>query len=395
MHYDPFMLEIVGAILGVLGVLFVLRALHQPHVVGYLLAGVVLGPHGLALLTDPATLSRIGEFGVLLLLFFVGMETHPRVLVEHWRITFVGTAVQIVGSVFCMWLVGWWLHWDIARVVLLGFVISLSSTALVLNYLRETGQTESKIGRDALGVLLAQDLALIPMLVVVDMVGKGGVNGATVSLQLVGGALALGLVAWIYRSRSPNLPLLWRIRRDRELQVFAAFAMCLGLALVAQAFQLSASLGAFLAGMLIGAARDTEWVSDRLEPFRVVFVALFFISIGLLVRLDFVVAHLVLVASLTVAVMVGNTTINALIFRALGDPWRYSVYAGAHLAQIGEFSFVLAAVGVGEALITSFEYQLVIAVISATLILSPAWIALVGSVQRRLIRARAQFKLST
>ena len=164
---------------------------------------------------------------------------------------------------------------------------------------------------------------------------------------------------------------------------------------MAQAFQLSASLGAFLAGMLIGAARDTEWVSDRLEPFRVVFVALFFISIGLLVRLDFVVAHIVLVASLTVAVLVGNTTINALIFRALGDPWRYSVYAGAHLAQIGEFSFVLAAVGVGEALITSFEYQLVIAVISATLILSPAWIALVGSVQRRLIRARAQFKLST
>ena len=395
MTYDPFMLEIVAAILGVLAVLFVSRALHQPHVVGYLLAGVVLGPHGLALLTDRATLSRIGEFGVLLLLFFVGMETHPRVLLEHWRITFVGTAVQIVGSVLCIGLLGWWLHWDLARVVLLGFVISLSSTALVLNYLRETGQADSKIGRDALGVLVAQDLALIPMLVVIDVVGKGGVNVATVALQVIGAVLAIALVAWIFRSKRLRLPLIWRVRRDRELQVFAAFALCLGLALLAQAFQLTASLGAFLAGMLIGAARDTEWVAERLEPFRVVFVALFFISIGLLVRLDFVLAHAVLVATVTVAVLVGNTIINALIFRALGDPWRYALYAGAHLAQIGEFSFVLAAVGLGAALITSFEYQLVIAVISATLVLSPAWIALVGGMQRQLHRVLAQPKTST
>jgi monovalent cation:H+ antiporter-2, CPA2 family len=285
-------------------------------------------------------------------------------------------------------LLGWWLGWGTARILLLGFVISLSSTALVLNYLRETGQAEAKIGRDALGVLLAQDLAVIPMMIVVDYFGAGGVDGETIILQLIGGALALALLAWLVWGRNLRLPFSERLRGDRELQTFVAFAVCLGFALLFEGFELSASLGAFLAGMLIGAARETEWVADRMEPFRVVFVAVFFVSVGLLVSLDFVVAHAFLVAFLTLAVLLGNTAINAVIFHALGDPWRYSIYAGAHLAQIGEFSFVLAAMGGQAGLITSFEYQLVIAVISATLVLSPAWIGLVGRGQRRLLHLR-------
>ena len=387
MHYDPFMLKIVGGLLGILGVVFVSRALRQPHVVGYLFAGILLGPHGLALLTEPATLSRIGQIGVLLLLFFIGMENNPRELLTRWRITFIGTAVQIGASVGCIWLLGSWMGWNAPRIVLLGFVVSLSSTALVLNYLRETGQTGAKIGKDALGVLLAQDMAVIPMLIVIGLFGSGGVDGATIALQLVGGALALALMVWIVRGKNLRLPFSARLRGDRELQIFVAFALCLGFSLLAEGFQLSASLGAFLAGLLVGAARETEWVADRMEPFRVVFVALFFVSVGLLVSLDFVLEHAALVGFITLAVLFGNTLINALIFRALGDPWRYSVYAGAYLAQIGEFSFVLAAVGVRHGLITSFEYQLVVAVISATLLLSPAWIALIGRAQRRMLHA--------
>lgn len=388
MHYDPFMLKIVAAILGILGVAFISRALRQPHVVGYLAAGILLGPHGLALLTERATLSRIGEFGVLLLLFFIGMENNPRDLLTRWRITFIGTAVQIGASVGAIWLLGWWLGWGHSRIILLGFVVSLSSTALVLNYLRETGQAEAKIGKDALGVLLAQDLAVIPMLIVIDFFGNDGISGETIALQLVGGALALALLSWIVWGKNLRLPFSEKLRGDRELQIFVAFALCLGFALLAEGFELSASLGAFLAGMLVGAARETEWVADRMEPFRVVFVAVFFVSVGLLVSLDFVVEHAMLVGFIAVAVLLGNTVINALIFHALGDPWRYSIYAGAHLAQIGEFSFVLAAVGVQSGLITNFEYQLVIAVISATLLLSPAWIGLIGRTQRRMLHTR-------
>ena len=390
MHYDPFMLKIVGALLGVLMVAFVMRSLRQPNVIGYLVSGMLLGPHGLAVLTERGTLSRIGDVGVLLLLFFIGMENNPRDLLTRWRITFLGTLGQILASVACMWLLGLWLGWHASRIVLMGFVISLSSTALVLNYLRQTGQAEAKIGKDALGVLLAQDLAVIVMLIVIDFFASGGVNAETIVLQLIGGALTMALMAWLVWGRNLRLPFSERLRGDRELQTFMAFALCLGFALLAEGFELSASLGAFLAGMLVGVARETEWVADRMEPFRVVFVAVFFVSVGLLVRLDFVVEHAFLVAFLTLAVLVGNTVINALIFHALGDPWRYSFYAGAHLAQIGEFSFVLAAVGVQTALINEFEYQLVIAVISATLLLSPAWIGLIGRLQRRMLRGRGR-----
>jgi CPA2 family monovalent cation:H+ antiporter-2 len=386
MQYDPFMFKIVGAILGILTIAFIMRTLRQPHVVGYLLAGFLLGPHGFGLITEPAVLTRIGQVGVLLLLFFVGMENNPRELIMRWRITLIGTAVQIAASVGCIALVGWWLQWTVPRIVLLGFVLSLSSTALVLNYLRETGQSEAKTGKDALGVLLAQDLAVIPMLILIDFLGNGGVDGRNILLQLTGGALALVLMTWIIRGRDLRLPFGERLKSDRELQIFAAFALCLGFALLAEGFHLSASLGAYLAGLLIGAARETEWVADRMEPFRAVFVALFFVSIGLLVRRDFVLEHALLVGCITMAVLLGNTVINSLIFRALGEPWRYSVHTAAHLAQIGEFSFVLAAAGVGGGLITGFEYQLAIAVISGTLLLSPAWIGLVGRVQRRMLR---------
>lgn len=392
MHFDPLILQIVGATLVILGVAFAMRALKQPHVVGYLLAGVLLGPHGFRFFREYELVNQIGELGVIFLLFFVGMETSPHRLLANWRVTFVGTAVQIAGSVGLMWVLGLWFHWPLERVILLGFVISLSSTAVVLNYLRDTGQLKSKIGQDALGILLAQDMALIPMLIVVNVMGGGEFNSRTLTLQAIGSLLTFALLAWMTVGKHVRLPLGRRLRNDHELQVFFAFGVCLGLALLTGLFQLSTALGAFVGGMLVGVARETNWVHHRLEPFRVVFVAVFFVSIGLLVDVPFVLENFWLILPLVFAVFIGNTAINATMLRTLGDPWGYSIYAGAYLAQIGEFSFVLAAVGVGARLISAYTYQLTVAVIALTLLLSPTWIALVRTVQRRYApAARAAF----
>lgn len=383
MHFDPIILQVVGATLVILGVAFAMRVLQQPHVVGYLLAGVLLGPFGFKFFQEYELVNRIGEFGVIFLLFFVGMETSPHRLLANWRITFVGTAAQILGSIFLMWLIGLWLDWPLQRVILLGFVISLSSTAVVLNYLRDTQQMKSKIGQDILGILLAQDLALIPMLIVVNVMAGGELHPATLALQGVGTVLTLALLIWLTVGKHVRLPLGERLRSDHELQVFFAFGVCLGLALLTGLFQLSTALGAFLGGMLIGVARETNWVHHRLEPFRVMFVAVFFVSIGMLVDVPFVVANWYLVLPLVGAVFFGNTLINATMLRLLGDPWRYSIYAGAYLAQIGEFSFLLAAVGVRGQMITAYTYQLTVAVIALSLFFSPSWIALVRATQNR------------
>jgi len=326
----------------------------------------------------------------VLLLFFVGMETTPHRLLASWRITFLGTGAQILGSVFLMGMVGWWLHWPLSRIILTGFVLSLSSTAVVLNYLRDSNQLKAKIGRDTLGILLAQDLALIPMLVVVGIMSGEAPDARSLLLQMVGAALTIGLLAWMTWGKHVHLPLGDKLRSDHELQVFLAFGLCLGFALITGLFHLSTALGAFVAGMLVGVARETNWVHHRLEPFRVVFVAVFFISVGLLVDVHFALENIWLILLLSLAVFIGNTVINASVLRALGDPWRYSIYAGAHLAQIGEFSFVLAALGVSADLISEFSHQLTVAVIALTLLLSPTWIAIVGRVQGRIIGKPAE-----
>lgn len=388
MHFDPLILQVVGATLVILAVAFSMRMLQQPHVVGYLLAGVLLGPFGFKFFREYELVNQIGEFGVIFLLFFVGMETSPHRLLANWRITFIGTGVQILGSIFLFWLVGLWLDWPLGRAVLLGFVISLSSTAVVLNYLRDTGQMKSKIGQDILGILLAQDMALIPMLIVVNIMGGGGLQMKTLALQAVGTVLTVALLAWMTAGKHVRLPMGKRLRNDHELQVFFAFGVCLGLALLTGLFQLSTALGAFLGGMLVGVARETNWVHHRLEPFRVMFVALFFVSIGMLVDVPFVLENWYLVLPLAGAVFLGNTMINATMLRLLGDPWRYSIYAGAYLSQIGEFSFLLAAVGLRSQMISGFTYQLTVAVIALTLFLSPTWIALVRIVQSRRPPAR-------
>ena len=137
---------------------------------------------------------------------------------------------------------------------------------------------------------------------------------------------------------------------------------------------LSTALGAFAAGIMVTAAKETQWVHHALEPFRVIFIALFFVSVGLLVDVTFVISHIIQVTLLVLIVLVSNTLLNGLILRVLGYHWRESFYAGAILAQIGEFSFVLAAVGLSSGIISDIAYQYTIAVIALSLLVSPFWI---------------------
>lgn len=389
MHLDPIMLKLVAGLLIILVIGMASRVMKQPHVVGYLLAGIILGPHGLAMIDDQELVARLGEFGVIFLLFFIGMEANPHKLIANWKVTFLGTLMQTALSVGVIWVIGQALGWSTARIVLLGFVITISSTAVVLNYLADSGQLHTKVGRDALGVLLAQDLAIIPMLITVGILGGGAPDPHTIALQLVGTVFITALLVWMIKGKHVRLPLGRRLRQDHELQVFAAVLGCLGLSLITGLFHLSTALGAFVAGMLVGVARETNWVHHRLEPFRVVFVALFFVSIGMMVNLAFIAEHWMLIGGLLMAALLINNTLNAFMFRALGDTWRHAIFAGAVLAQIGEFSFVLAAVGQRTQLITDFTYQVAVSVIALSLLVSPAWISLILAILRRDKRRQA------
>lgn len=376
MHLDPIFPNIVGTLFTILLVGQLLHRLNQPYVVGYLVTGIILGPHLLGIIDDQAAIERFGAMGVLFLLFFIGMEVSPAKLMSAWRIAVFGTTIQILVSIGVVWAIGVWLGWPIYRIVLLGFVISLSSTSVVLKILQDENELETETGQNVLGVLLFQDMAIIPMLIIIGLMSGDTPDFQQIALQFVGGTLMIFLVIFLMRKETVRLPLSSWLRGDYEMQVFTALAICFGLSLVSGLFGLSTALGAFVAGMLVGSARETAWVHSSLEPFRVIFVALFFASIGLLVDLSFIKMYWLQICLLVIAVIITNTFINAFIIRILGDSWPDSFYSGSLLSQIGEFSFVLAAVGMQAQLISHHSYQLTITVIALSLVISPAWILL-------------------
>ena len=374
MHVDPLIPPLVGVITVVLILGVTLQAFHQPQLVAYIAAGVIIGPAGLRIVTDVELIEHLGGIGVTLLMFFVGMEISPRQLAAGWRIAVLGTLMQIMVSVLCVALVGALLDWSVARIVLLGFVISLSSTAVVLKLLKDRGELQSRAGSNVLLILLAQDLTVVPMLIAISFIGGEIVASGTVLRQLLGGVAVIGVAVYTATRPLIRLPLGKWIREDRELQVFAALLLCFGFAFVTGTLGLSAALGAFVAGLVVATAHETRWVHEALEPIRVVFVGILFVSMGMLVDTGFFVQYWKQVLALVLGVLLTNTFINAFVLKALGETWPTSLYSAALLAQIGEFSFVLASVGLQAGIIEGFSYQMTIAVIALSLLLCPAWI---------------------
>ncbi len=271
---------------------------------------------------------------------------------------------------------GYFLDWPFARIVLLGFVISLSSTAVVIKLLQDWNELDTRIGQDVLGILLIQDLAIIPMIIGIGLLGGDEISPTTLLIQIVGGIAIISLAIW--GSIKDRIILSWlkKIGDDKEMQVFAALGICFGLAFLTGMLHLSTALGAFVAGIIVSSTKETEWVYKSLDSLRVIFIAIFFLSIGMLIDLGFVQKNLIEVGLLVIAVMASNTLINAGVIYIFAKKWKPSFYAGAMLSQIGEFSFVLAAIGLNSGMINNYGYQITIAVIALSLFLSPIFIML-------------------
>ncbi len=300
----------------------------------------------------------------------------PRQLASGWRIATFGTLFQILISVATTWFIGVLLDWSLSRIVLLGFVISLSSTAVVLKLLKDRNELKSAAGQNVLLILLAQDLAVVPMLIIISMLSGKSPEQSLIYKQLIGGVVITGFAIWVASRKRLKLPFARVIKKDHELQLFAALLICFGFAFISGMLGLSAALGAFVAGMVIASAKETDWVTHALEPLKVVFVALLFVSMGMIIDISFIRDNWTLLASLLLGVLVTNTFINALILKILGNRWAVSFYSGALLSQVGEFSFILATVGLQVGLINSFGYQATIALIALSLLASPLWIQL-------------------
>ena len=353
----------------------VFKSVRIPYVISYLIVGILLGPFAFGLVTDTALVEQFETAGLIFLLFFVGMEISLQELLKNWKIPIVGTLIQVALTTGVIFILGIFLDWKLIRVILIGFVISISSTAVVIKLLHEWNQHNTHVGRNVIGVLLVQDIALIPMIIVLDLMQGEATPVKDIVLQLIGGSLLVVMIAYLFRKKEVHLPFLNYFKGHKELQIFAALAICFGMAMGTELFRLSPYLGAFVAGIYIRSTRETEWIHITLEPFYIFFVAIFFVSVGMVLDLTFLLDNWGIILLLVGLVFLLNTAVNTGMMRMLGESWKESLLGGAMLAQVGEFSFVILSVGGKSGIVSNFTYQTILALITVTLILSPAWIA--------------------
>lgn len=351
---------------------FVLRSMRIPAAIAYIITGVIVGPSGLGMVNDRELMTHMGDLGVIMLLFFIGMEVSLPRLIDGWRIALVGTLAQILLSV-AVCIGGAWLFGSTWKEGLLfGFLISMSSTAVVLTLLKDANELDLPFGQNALGILLVQDMAIVPMMIVLGIVGgEGDVEPLAIVMQVVGGSLLLALAVWLMRRPGWRFP--GGVKQSLDSKIMLGLLLCFSAAALTAEIGLSAPFGAFLAGMILHASDQSEWVEEHLRSLYVVFVAIFFMSVGMLVSLDFVSAHLPMLMAMTLLVFIVNSGINAVILRILGETWAMALLTGGLLSQIGEFSFLLASMGLGFGLLSADGHQMAMAVIALSLMFSPLW----------------------
>ncbi|MBI09343.1 MAG: cation/H(+) antiporter [Rhodospirillaceae bacterium] len=351
-----------------------IRRLGQPSIVGYIFAGILLGPSGLALISDRGQVGTLAELGVLMLLYFVGMELSLRSFRRSWRIAVFTALLQIVASVVLLLAFTRLFNWSASHAILFGFVLALSSTVVAIRMLEEVGELRTRVGRITVGVLVAQDLAVAPMLIVVD-----GMSGEAFQYSLVFKiVLSIGLLAaatlYLSRRRHVNLPLVAVTVGSVDLTPVAALTWCFGFAAIAGIMGLSPAFGAFFAGLLIGSSAQRHAVSETARPIQSVLLMVFFLSIGLLIDLQFLWDNIGLVLMLWLFIVVFKTALNTGVLRFMGETWQRAFLSSLILAQIGEFSFVLGAAAIDRQVVDADIHRLIVAVTVVSLVTSPLWL---------------------
>jgi monovalent cation:H+ antiporter-2, CPA2 family len=348
--------------------------LSQPIILGYLLAGVIVGPFGLGLIHDYGEVDTVAELGVTFLLFTIGVEFSFAELQKVKNISLGGGGLQLFLTISLTILVSVSLGWvdSIPQGLFLGEILSLSSTAVVIKALMEQNETNTLHGQVMLGILIVQDLALGLMLAVLpalnEPIDQIGIAVAIALVKLLLFALgALALWKWVI---PPYLQLLARTE-SKELFLLGIVALCLGIALITGKIGLSTEMGAFVAGLVISEVEYADQALDNIEPLRDVCAAAFFVSIGVLINPVFLWNNLPIILGLVSLVLIAKFLIVTPLVLLFRYPLKTALIAGLGLAQIGEFSFVLAGEGKKFGLVSEDVYLFILGTTAVTLVITP------------------------
>ena len=357
--------------------IFVGARLRVPVVVGFLVTGIVAGPHGLRLVHEVEQIEFFSEVGVVLLLFAIGIEFSFERLLRIRRAALVGGPLQVAITLLATTLIGIELGLPVNESIFAGFLIALSSTAVVLKILQDRDEVDTPHGGNTLGILIFQDIAVVPMMLFVPLLAAEESTGLSAALLMML-AKGAGIVVLVIVSAKLLVPaLLYQVVRLRSSELFllTVILICLAVAWVSYSAGLSLALGAFLAGLIISESEYSYQALGNIIPFRDVFTSFFFVSIGMLLDVGFFIERAELVFAAALGVLVLKAVIAGGVSVLLGYPARTGVLAGLALAQIGEFSFILSKTGLDSGILGRSEYQLFLAVSVLTMAATPFVIA--------------------
>lgn len=343
-----------------------------PLLVGFMITGIMIGPYGLGLIEELEAIEILAEIGVVLLLFTIGLEFSLRRLREMRRLVLIGGGLQVGLTIAATAVVVSLFGRSLNQAIFFGFLIALSSTAIVLKTYADRNEIGAPHGRAGVGILLFQDISIVLMMLLVPILGGKNATSPSEVLLSLGTSLAALVViiigAWFF------VPVLLKhvtSLRSPEVFLLTVVLLSLGTAWVTSQFGLSLALGAFIAGMVLADSDYSHQITAEILPFRDVFNSIFFVSIGLLLSLGALIANFPTVLLWVGLMFIGKLIIVWAVVRILGYPQRVAAMTALGLAQIGEFSFVLAKVGRGEGMLPDSDYQSFLAASIISMIATP------------------------
>ncbi len=365
-------------------VLYVCHRIRIPSIVGFLFTGILAGPYGIGLVKSVHQVESIAEIGVILLLFSIGLEFSFKSLISIKKTILLGGSIQVGLTILLTYAFARLMNMPVNQAIFLGFLVSLSSTAIVLKQLGERLEMDTPNGKTALGILIYQDIIVVAMMLFTPWLAAD--SAATGSLWWILLKAVVLMVAVIILSLYVLPPVLYQITRtqSRELFMLSIIVICFSIAGLTYSSGLSLALGAFLAGLIIAESEYSHQALANIIPFMDTFTSLFFVSIGMLLSIQIALTHLGTLIIYTLAILALKGLVAMIAATILGYPLRVSIIVGFTLCQVGEFSFILAQTGIKHGLLSPELYQGFLAASILTMMLTPFLISIAPQVAARL-----------
>ena len=350
--------------------------LKQLPFIGYVMAGTVIGPALLGIIENQREIAFIAEIGVILLLFILGIELPLKSFRQSYRTAVPATFALVSLSLVITFAIGLAIDLSVEEKIVYGFIIALSSTAVAVKLLEDVDLLDKGTGQIAVSILVAQDLLFVPMIMTINTLGGNErLDLMFIPRLLIAVLVLIGLIAFLSRKEKIHLLFERTVEKHQDLIPIAALTWCFVGAGISEYAGFSPAFGAFLAGLVIGNSHSRDKVLPTVEPLQSVFMMVFFLSIGMLIDFTVIIENWLLISLLLLGSMGFKTVASISLLKLFlpDDRWRCSFVTGLTISQIGEFSFILAAVALENGIFSSDSYRVIIAVIALSLAFSPLW----------------------